>query len=456
GWPITRQDLDPYYEKAHAVCQSGPYTYRPEDWGDETAQPFPFNSSRLKTQMFQFGPADAFLQDYRREIEQSQNVTLCTYATALELETDDLAQTVTHVRVGTLEGNQFWVSAKFVILAVGALETARLLLLSNSVQKTGLGNGHDLVGRFLMDHPVVRSGLLIPQHRRVINALSLYDMRFVDGKLITAKAALTESTMRQEKLMNICAAFYPRPASAQFNLLRTLLPKGKRYRSSAVQSALALKQALRQGKIPPKLLDYVGNMVGGLDDLLYFLWRQGYAARVGKTYHFDRGGWSKLDNKVEAFSCFEVINMTEQSPDPANRIVLTAEQDALGCRKPQLHWRMNDLDFASIQKAQEIFREEFSQAGLGQLKIERDHGLPYVVFSSIHHSSGTTRMHESPTQGVVDANCKVHGVSNLFVASSSVFPTIGYANPTLTIVAIAIRVADQIRQKIAPPSIALK
>lgn len=453
GWPITKQDLDPYYEQAHKVCQSGSYHYETAYWEDETAKQIPFINNRLRTQIFQFGPRDIFTQEYRQEIEQSKNVSLYTYATVLELETDELAQTVTQIRAGSLEGNQFWIKAKFVILAVGGLETPRLLLLSDNVQKTGLGNGNDLVGRFLMDHQGVRSGLLIPPDRQVINSLSLYDTRFVNGAMVTAKAVLTEETMRREKLLNICAAFYPRPARDQFNLLRTVFPNGPRYPSPAVESARTLKRAIKQRKLPNNLLSHLNNLATGLDDLLYDQWRKGYQLGMNRTYHFDKGGWSRLENPSKEFSCFEVVHMTEQLPNPNNRVILSGEKDFLGSRKLQIYWHLSDIDLLSIRKAQAIFAEEFARVGLGQLKLELNQGAPQFFTPSIHHPMGTTRMHDNPKEGVVDAQCKVHGISNLYIASSSVFTTGGFANPTLTIMAIALRVADHIKVKMAQQGI---
>jgi choline dehydrogenase-like flavoprotein len=110
-----------------------------------------------------------------------------------------------------------------------------------------------------------------------------------------------------------------------------------------------------------------------------------------------------------------------------------------------------DFDRRSVKRAMEIFSEEFEQAGIGKVRLELDHGSPAIWTPSIHHPMGTTRMHENPKHGVVDANCRVHGVSNLFIASSSVFPTGGYANPTLTLLALAIRVADQVKTVMQHP-----
>ncbi|HEY9734658.1 MAG TPA: GMC family oxidoreductase, partial [Trichocoleus sp.] len=246
-------------------------------------------------------------------------------------------------------------------------------------------------------------------------------------------------------------ALYPRPARDQFNLLRLLFPKGRDYYSPAIRSAIDAKDLLKSGKLPT--FKQIKDIVTNLDDLLYFQWQKGYVERSHKVYHFDMGGWSLRQDQEKAFSCFEVLHFTEQAPDPANRIMLSNDRDVFGYPKMQLQWRWSDQDIQSIRRAQALFKQEFAKAGLGELKVELDQGLPRMIYPSIHHHMGTTRMHESPKHGVVDANCRVHGVSNLYVASSSVFPTSGYANPTLTIVAIAIRVADQIKRKMAQPSL---
>lgn len=443
GWAITKKDLDPYYERAHKACKTGPCEYNVEYWQDEQAKPLPFQSDRVTNQMFHFGPREVFTHDYRKELVESNNVTLCIYATALELDTDELANTVTRVKVGCLDGNEFWVSAKFVILATGGIETARLMLLSDRVQKNGLGNQHDLVGRFLMDHPLLRSGMMVPFDRKVFDSLALYDTRWVNGAMVLAKPVLSETVMRQEQLLNMNAAMFPRAHIHKYNLLRSVFPKGRKYRSPAVNSAQAIVKSLKQKQVPKDLPKHLTNLATGIDDLVYYQWRK--KQRISHPYGLDTGGWSTLDDKDKKFGCFELYHLSEQSPDPNNRVTLGDVRDRFGYRKVQLYWRLNDLDIRSMRRSLEVFAEEFAKVGLGKLNLELDQGVPQVFLPSIHHHMGTTRMHEDPKQGVVDANCKVHGVSNLFVASSSVFPTGGYANPTLTIIAFAIRVADQVK-----------
>ena len=128
---------------------------------------------------------------------------------------------------------------------------------------------------------------------------------------------------------------------------------------------------------------------------------------------------------------------------------LGAGRDALGRPQVRLDWRLNPLDKRSAGRSLEIIGHEIAAAGLGQFHITLtadDSTWPLPLRGGAHHM-GTTRMHVDPRQGVVDENCKVHDVANLYIAGSSVFPTGGYANPTLTLCALALRLADRVKNE---------
>ena len=114
-----------------------------------------------------------------------------------------------------------------------------------------------------------------------------------------------------------------------------------------------------------------------------------------------------------------------------------------------MHWRWTDLDIRSARRAQEIYAEDLSRSGLGRFVMQRDRDVPTILLPSVHHHMGTARMHSDPRQGVVDADNRIHGVSNTFIASSATFTTGGFANSTLTIMAFAIRVADKVKAELA-------
>jgi choline dehydrogenase-like flavoprotein len=138
-----------------------------------------------------------------------------------------------------------------------------------------------------------------------------------------------------------------------------------------------------------------------------------------------------------------LINL-EQAPDLENRITLGAERDRFDLPRPAIHWRWRALDQRNLDRIHTMVAAELERHGLGRVEI----GAGAPPDPNAHHHMGTTRMHRDPRRGVVDEHARVHGLSNLFVAGSSVFPTGGFANPTLTIVALALRLADHLARQL--------
>ncbi|QLE56784.1 FAD-dependent oxidoreductase [Nostoc sp. TCL26-01] len=428
GWPFDKSHLDPFYKRAQRVCQLGAFAYDAESWQNAETPQLPF-TSHVTTSMFQFGPRAAFTHEYREEINQASNITTYLHANLIEIATDDTAKNVTRLRVACSSGKEFWVQAKVVILAMGGIETARSLLLSNKTQKTGLGNQHDLVGRFFMDHPLVSCGKLIPTNPDIFKNTALYDLRRVNNIPVMGKLALTEAVMRREQLLNISTLLFPIP---------------KPYQLKAVNSLKELLSLRHNSQARQDFIKHLSNLFIGLDYILpaaygAFLKQEPFIPSLAW------GGWSNIANPQSRFAGFQLLHQTEQVPDPENRVTLIDERDRLGRQRVKLHWRWHDTDIQHIKRTQDILKQEITRAGIGELQLDRDGDLPKLIHPGTHHHMGTTRMHDDPKQGVVDRNCQVHGVSNLFIASSSVFPTGGYANPTLTIVALAIRLADHVK-----------
>jgi choline dehydrogenase-like flavoprotein len=136
----------------------------------------------------------------------------------------------------------------------------------------------------------------------------------------------------------------------------------------------------------------------------------------------------------------------EQQPNRDSRIVLGGKRDALGLPLPRLDWRLSPADTESIRRTQDVLDRELRAAGLGVVEDKLGQESPPALFYGLYHHLGTTRMDRDPKHGVVDSDCRVHGVSNLFIAGSSVFPTGGWANPTLTIVALSVRLAEHLKR----------
>ena len=438
GWPLRRGDLMAAYARAQQVCAGGLFDYEPDQWEDDTARQLPLHGQGVETGMFHFSPFEVFTRDYRRQLFAAPNITVYTHATAMELLARDDRSGVASVRISG-PGQRPWVlHARNVVLAAGGYENARLLLASSGPK--GLGNAHDQVGRHYHDHLQGRSGYLWPRDPALLERLGLYDLRLRRGAWVMGYLKLSPQVQAREGLLNINCMLFPRPADRQdraieaFNTLRErrLLRRG----ATDMAPALGLGRTLSHLWRMTRGLDYVARVTA--------LAARG---RQSTAYGLGHGGWSTLAQPGRRFSRLELWHSIEQSPHPDNRVRLSDARDALGCRKLELHWHWSAQDIEMTLKAQEMFARALETAGLGRVeRVRQADGSPHLARpAGSHHLMGTTRMHEDPRQGVVDANCRVHGLDNLYVAGSSVLPTGGYANPTLTLVALALRLADHLK-----------
>ncbi len=431
GWPIGRNDLDPYYERVHSICKVGPYRYGPGHWETERFKPLPLDSDRVVTDFFTFGPTRLFGHDFPREAAKAGNVGVLLHATVTELLANDAGTAVETAIIKTFNGKTIRVNARHFIIAAGGFQTPRLLLNSRNRFAHGLGNQHDVVGRYYIDHGLVPSGNLYPDDPTIINRLGLYDMRLMEGCSVLGKLSLAEKVMREEGLRNFCATLFPMPEPHEVE---------------AILSMKSIAVDLAGRKFPKQLPKHLINMLRGGKHLVFMLnqkFRHGGTLMPG----FGQGGWSKFDDNEKKYRRLELMAFVEQTPDPDNRVTLIEEKDELGAPKIRVHYEWKEEDVRSIARAQEIVWEELHQLRIGRIEPpDRPNGLPAVGSEGLHHLMGTTRMSDDPKYGVVDRNCTVHGIGNLHIASSSVFPTGGYANPTITILALALRLADHLKK----------
>jgi choline dehydrogenase-like flavoprotein len=436
GWPFDKAHLDPFYSRAEEICKITPAGYEVSDWQDPQKTPsFNFNGDRVTTVIFKFATKHPFLNEYAEEVRKAANVQTYLYANVIEIETNETAKTVSRLLVGCLEGSKFYVKAKQFILAAGAIEIPRLLLSSDRIQKTGLGNQNDLVGRFFMEHPHCWSGLYVPSTPEIFKLTALYDhIHKVNEVPIIGKLGLSESVLRKKKMLNYVTELVPRVV-LKSSLNQLIYP---RIDSKSVRSYRYIRSVMGQGKLPTDLKMHLYNIFSGLDDFTITAYRN-IKKRVFNLFDKSR------------ISLFRLANMSEQAPNPDSRVTLGPDRDRLGQRRVRLNWQPSPMDLDCIIHSQQILDEEFQESGLGRIYIELNNYIELSGETPKHrigggwHHMGTTRMHEDPKNGVVDQNCKIHGVSNLFIAGPSVFPTSGYANPSLTIVALAVRLADHIK-----------
>jgi choline dehydrogenase-like flavoprotein len=423
GWPFSKTDLDPYYERAQKICRVDPPTFEASDWDDVQKRPrLPLKGDIVQTILYKFARRDRFARDYPNAVSRADNITTYLHANVLEIETNETGDSVSRLRVATLDGKQFTVEASYFVIAVGGIETPRLLLLSNKVQTTGLGNQHDLVGRFFMEHPHFWSGILFLAQREILNRTRFYnEIHAVNGVAIIGKLALNESVLRRERLLNQNIQLIPRWHDAS--------SKESNQTSPGVESARALSTALRHGKKADRWGNYLRNIVSDLDSVIL--------AGARKARRTLLGG-----NQVPAFY---FANMMEQVPNPESRVTLGLDRDRFGQNRVRLSWKIMAQDIRSARRTLEIIGGELERAGLGRFVQQLEQETAPSNTEGGYHHMGTTRMHADPRHGVVDPDCRVHGVGNLFIAGPSVFPTGGYANPVLTIIALTVRLADYIK-----------
>ena len=444
GWPIDMEALEPYYIRAHALCGAGPFDNLPQSWAEDAFQPFAFPGERLGTRMLALSPQSLFQRALPRRLKASDHVKLLTWSNVVELETDRDASRVTGVRVACLDGRGFRIAARMVVLAQGGFEVPRLLLASRRFAPDGLGNRHDLVGRFLMDRQIMKAGVLVPADGR-LGRFGFYDLRQVRGQHRLGKLTLSARLLESEQLLSSLVSFSPRERSPRRKLVVQPFGRATTSRSPAYRAARAFRDAIRERRLPADPGAQLGRLLRGLDDLFYI--RVLRRSRFQTQYNLDNGGWAALPDLDARFDGLDVHQTCEQSPDYDNRVTLGADRDGVGMPAAHVNFRWNVLDIQSILRTQEILKAAFEEAGLGTLRLSRRGELPVVARMSAHHPSGTTRMSSDPRRGVVDAECRVHGIANLFIASSAVFPTSGSAPPTLTVLALAIRVADTIKSR---------
>ena len=425
GWPFDYDHLAPFYRRAHNVLQLGPFAYTAEEWiRSETRprlRPAAFDGQTLRNAVLQQSPPTRFGEVYRSAIERAPNVRTYLNANILEIETAEAASAVRRLRVATLARNDFFVSARAYVLATGGIENARLLLLSNKTNPKGVGNMNGLVGRFFMEHPIAGWATLATvapldfplrfYHDRVDATMRVNETP--SPATIWGFVTPSERTLREEKLLNCGIAVRAEPEPE---------PEG-------VSSARQFKKLITRGEWPDDFWEHVGNVIADLDDV---------------TVH----GWRKLTGRERPTDKIEIAYWAEQQPNPKSRVYLSDERDAFGQRRIALDWQLTEQDYRTMRTVLELFGRELGRAGIGRLRLSptvlNDHRESFFV-GSFHHM-GTTRMHADPKQGVVDPNCRMHDVTNLYIAGSSVFPATGHANPTLTIVTLALRLADHLKQ----------
>lgn len=389
GWPFELGELRADYERAQRICGLGPFAYDAESWARPGTEPWSGIGDELVSRVYQLGTRGALIAPLRTALARATNVRVCSHATAIGFDTCGAGRRVSSVAVATPGGGRWSVRAKRIVLAAGAVENARLLLVLNG--SLGIaGDGAEWVGRCFMEHPRDRALTLRPHSPMTMGSAAFYDLqRAADGSLTVGRIGIAEAELQSGALLNASATLFPRKARGRFREgLRATLP------------ALAARWFLEGGY-----------------------------------------GWSARRGATKSVGTFETLLNIEQSPHPDNRITLSNRSDLLGVPLPSLHWKWRADDHARLVRVRELMARNL--ASVGVVTIDSDSRPD----PNGHHHAGTTRMHDDPKRGVVDRHGRVHALENLYVAGASTFPTAGFANPTLTIVAMSVRLARHLGEQ---------
>jgi choline dehydrogenase-like flavoprotein len=447
GWPIARDELEPYFDRAAEMLNVGPNLFGEDLWsliGRKVKRPA-LDTTKLRSFFWGFARsrlnhteimnlADEF------KIEDADNIRTLTNATVVHINTDDAGTAFRSLEISTLDGARSFVAGKICVLAIGGIENARLLLISNRQHKAGLGNAHDVVGRYLMDHPGTRIGHFKKEDVKASNYLGFLTIPY-RGSFIMYLHGLTLSPELQakEKLLN--SAIYVLPEIAVDDpidaLKRLVRLKSTNYPGDTL--ALFTSIGLLAKGIALKVF-YSRFFPGSLQKLIVDIFMAVNPSFVVREFQ-SKGVPHKLD-------CMAIHVMSEQQPDPESRIVLSETKDALGLPIAKATWKISAADRRTIVRIGQLLVEELPKAGMpapvmADWIVEgRGEDAPLVDMA---HMIGTTRMSDDPKFGVVDSQCQVHGVKGLYIIGSSVFPTSSHVNPTMTIVALAMRTGDHLK-----------
>jgi choline dehydrogenase-like flavoprotein len=439
GWPIDYEALAPFYRRANQLCEAGEFSYRASAAFDEVrpmikgfASPH-FDSEALE----RFSCPTNFGARYRHKLSAAPQVRVVLHANVTEIKLNAQGDRVTELVVRTLTGKRLTCAAARFVLASGGLEVPRLLLASRDVQPHGIGNQHDVVGRYYMCHIAGTIGTV-----RINGALEdVYHgyQKTPEGIYARRRLALRPEVQRAQHLGNFIARLHhPRITDpAHRNAVLSLL-----YLAKFLVPYEYGKRLFHGDTGAGAWLAHVRNVATSPLDAVRFSWHMLRERKLA-----DRKFPSIIiRSKANLYS---VDFHAEQEPTPESRVMLAREVDPLGMPRIEVDWRYTAGDVKTVSGSLKLMAEDLRASGLGSFEYDpasvEAEMTRYGAYGG--HHIGTARMGSDPRSSVVDADCRVHGVHNLYIAGSATFPTSGQANPTLTIVAMAARLAEHLRTR---------
>lgn len=447
GWPIDLEELQRYIARANELSEAGKADF-------DARSVFPDKQKELlrhfDNEDFATWPLERwsiptdYSKRYRSDLEAASNVRVLMHSHGIHLQLDSSGSRVDHVVAACKPGRSFQIHAKQTVLACGALENARLLLASRDVLPEGVGNRHDLVGRYYQSH---RFGVCGYVKLHDPNKDFMYEFEKDDeGVYCRRRFWLTPESQEKHKTANVIGFFF-----------RSVSDESE-HRNAMVSLVMLVKTLLGGARKGPKrLLEIIKDQRKELLSHLWIVLKDGpgifgQVSAVIYTRFFQKRRLPIIlpQRKLNHFPLFY---QTEHVPLHDSRVYLDPSSvDDFGMPRLVASIKFCEIDYHTIRTFVTLFKERMERSGLGTFHLSNAE-LDFLAhpeekkFNSNAHNIGTTRMSRSPETGVVDTDCKVYGIENLYIAGASVFPTSGHANPTLMIIALALRLGEHLQTK---------
>jgi hypothetical protein len=438
GWPISYSAIASYYPHAMAYCDAGAF-----EFGVKNSLPHGVlptipglldDSVLLADRIERYSLPTDFGKRYRAKIARSANVRAIINSRCISLNRRPGEARIDSLSIVSRGGNRRLVRSRLFILAVGGIETVRLLRLSDPDGK-GLGNNSDHLGRFYGCHFENTLGRLVVDRGR-----PAFDFeKTLDGVYCRRKLQFSSAAQRRYQLLS--SAFrlhFPSYSDAAHG--SSILSMIYLAKSSLIKEHRAILQHGSEPAVQSPAIAHLRNVALGLPSLSHFAYQWAFRRHLATR----KLPYTLVKNRDGSYP---LEFNSEQTPQASSRITLSNELDRDGLKRVHVDWRLSEDDVLAAQRGFLLLREILSRHSWCRLEIDEGNLLPAIRHSVPlgGHHMGTARMSETASDGVVDSNCAMFEVPNLYIAGSAVFRTNSHANPTLTIVALALRLAEHLK-----------
>lgn len=412
GWPFKAETLVTFYKRAAEILRIPGFQYF-SDYHEHEEEQNVFKSALdvnigFQAKFFQWAKNPFIVSDYLKDVAKDHpSLRIFLRAPVSRLQEKPDGSAIEFVQVTTENGGSLIVKARLFVLAAGGIETPRLLLNSNRVRSTGIGNDYDVVGRYFSTHPKADMAAII-LNKAVSTSHAFFMDRSLGAGSFRYGIGFSKEMQKRLKLLN------------HYVQLSPLLEYQANHAFEVIKKTKVLSN---------ELIDR-NNLI------------QGFLPGLGKLAYESIGRVAKFQPRARKFI---LRGFLDQYPDRENRITLSSNKKKDGTCKADIRWRYSDRDKQSVLKFFSHLDLVLHQNNIGRVEfagLEKLENWPLVYIHS--HFMGATRMGDDKKTSVVDTNARVHDVSNLYVAGPSLFPTYGFANPFLTITALSLKLADHL------------